>query len=66
MINSFNTVTKLKYLPVPVNEYGSHVKQLHANKNHLFDRQFEVSLVAVCTYSPYLCNNEFLIWCFKI
>ena len=48
-------VNKLKYLPVPVNEYGSHVKQLHANKNRLFDRQFEVSLHII------LCNGKIMM-----
>ena len=31
-----------EYLPVPASEYGVHVNRLHANKNRLFEEQFEV------------------------
>ena len=35
---------------MPSNEYGLHINQLHANKNHLFDKQFEVCMF--CSIEP--------------
>lgn len=35
-----------KYLPVSTDEFGQHVNHLHTNKNHLFDKQFEVCMLS--------------------
>ena len=36
--------------PIPVSEFSSHVERLHADRDKLFEMEYEVSGMCVCVY----------------